>query len=325
MKIIENLESINIPESYIAIGSFDGVHKGHQYLIKKMVDDARMSRHKSVVVTYYPIPRFFIGNGKDNIILTTKEEKTELLSRLNPDYIVIIKFDKNIWHMKAYDFLRNAIIGKLNTKKIFIGNNHHFGYNREGNHEFLKSYENTFYYKVETIDPLVCSNTGITISSSIIRNFLMKGEFNRAKGFLNHPYLIKGKVIHGSGIGGKIGFPTANLSVQKGKLLPKAGVYTATATIKGRFYKGIVSIGTAPTIKKNSNKLNIELHIFDFNAIIYGYEVDLFLWHFIREEKLFENEKDLVKQIKNDIKETKDRLKEVTNNGFVKRRQIETD
>jgi len=325
MKIIENLNNVNIPKSYIAIGSFDGVHKGHQFLIKKMIDSARIANYKSVVVTYDPIPRFFIGNGEDNIILTTKEEKIDLISRLNPDYLVIIKFNKNIWHMEAYDFLRNIIINKLNAKKIFIGNNHHFGYNRVGNHEFLKSYEDTFYYSVETIEPLICSSTGVIISSSIIRSLLLKGEFDRAKRFLNHPYMINGDVIHGSGIGGKMGFPTANLNVQKGKLLPKAGVYTATARIKGKLYNGIVSIGRAPTIKKTMDKLNIELHIFDFNGIIYDYKVDLLLWHFIREERIFENEKELIKQIKEDIKKTKDMLKEVTNNGFVKGRQIETD
>ncbi len=324
MKVIDSLDFPNIPSSYIAIGSFDGIHKGHQYLIEKMINEARAEKHKSVVVTYYPIPRYVIGNSKDNIILTTKEEKIKFISQFNPDYLIIIKFDKDIWHMKAYDFIRKILVEKLNVKKIFIGKNHHFGYNREGNPEFLKSYETSFSYEVETIAPLLCSNTGVVISSSIIRKEIKDGNFDKAVNFLNHPYIISGNVIRGSGIGKKLGFPTANLEIPKGKLIPKKGVYAATAEINSKFYKGIVSIGTAPTIK-NEKKLNIELHIFDFNAIIYGYKIDLFLWQFIREEQFFKNKNELIEQIKNDIEKTKDMLKEVTNNGFVKRRQNETN
>ncbi|MCK4545059.1 bifunctional riboflavin kinase/FAD synthetase [candidate division WOR-3 bacterium] len=318
MKILRDINNLNLKNTYIAIGSFDGIHKGHQYLISKMIKDAKKNKHPSVVLTYDPIPRYFINNLKDDIMLTTLDEKVNLISQLNPDYIVIINFTNQIWHMKAYDFLRNVLVAKLDVQKIFIGKNHHFGYNREGTPEFIKSYKDIFSFDIEIIEPLFDHHSKKAISSSLIRKLLCERVFSYVLDLLAHPYLISGTVIHGKGIGKNIGIPTANISVEKGKLLPPSGVYPSKVKLENKIYNGALAIGIAPTIKKEKTK-NIELHIFNFNDNIYSYKIELYLIKYLRKEMFFDSKEKLINEINKDIKQSKDILKEVTEYGFKQR------
>ncbi|MGI6370565.1 MAG: bifunctional riboflavin kinase/FAD synthetase [Ignavibacteria bacterium] len=304
MKIYNQIDEIPYSKMRaIAIGAFDGVHLGHRKIIETLVaseNESQKQKLSAMIITFEPIPRaVFNPNFK---ILTTIDERLNCFETLNVNEVLVVPFNKEFANITAEDFVRNYLYQKIGFTKLYIGFNHSFGKNREGNYDFVKKI-NLPETKIIPCEPIVFQDT--YISSTKIRNYLINGEIENANMFLGRKYSIAGKVVKGKQIGQKIGFPTANIIVNnQSKLVPKNGVYSCEVIIdesKRTSLKGMTNIGYRPTFYDNSEK-NIEVHIFDFDEDIYGKQIEILFQRFIREEKKFDTSDDLIEQLFNDKK-----------------------
>lgn len=278
------------------MGTFDGVHIGHKALIQKAVTQAQESHKKTVVVTYEPHPQTVVSPQNAPLLLTTLEEKIPLIEQSGIDELIIINFDQEFANLTARKFIDEILVGKLNPGHLMVGYNHAFGKNREGKVDNLKEASQIYNFKLEIVDPV--DTQGEVISSSKIRRELTLGHFTRASQMLGHPYPIFGTVIYGSGLGKTLGYPTANLSVPEGKLLPKAGVYSGRVRVGEKFYYSMVYIGTKPTLQQK--EVFVEVHIFDLEGDLYDQKLSLHLEEYVREDRKFESLAELKTQIQRD-------------------------
>ena len=310
MAIYRNIKDINFEKTVVTVGSFDGVHSGHRLLLQRVVDLAAQNNLKSVVLTFWPHPRYVLGDGNCFVpmLLTTLDEKINLLNQNGVDDIVVFPFDKTFSQMSASDFIREIIIGKLKTRHLVVGQDHHFGNGRSGNVQFLPEFAAKNDLLVDVLD---LKKLDRKISSSEIRNALQRGDLNLVNEMLGYEYLISGKVIEGRHIGRTIGFPTANIETPDYKLLPKEGVYCVK--VKNFDRPGMLYIGKRPAFKQENpsttlptregvanEKINVEVNIFDFDQQIYGQELTLSLTHYIRDNIRFENVEQLAEQLNRD-------------------------
>tara|TARA_B100001093_G_scaffold519726_1_gene610094 strand:- start:4272 stop:5198 length:927 start_codon:yes stop_codon:yes gene_type:complete len=302
MRVFKNLEELpEFKNTVITIGTFDGVHKGHQKILKRIIDIAKSRNGESILITFYPHPRFVLQPGnKDLKLLNTLDEKISLLENFGLDNLVVAPFSKGFSQMPALTYIKDFLVENFQPNTIVIGYDHHFGFNRSGDIDLLKEYQKVFQFQVEQISKETIED--IAISSTKIRKALLAGDIETSTHLLGHPYQLSGYVIKGEQIGRTLGFPTANIQLTVNyKLIPKTGVFAVMIHIQGENYKGMLNIGFRPTVEGNSK--TIEVNIFDFNKNIYGEEISITLVKRLRDEKKFKNLEALKEQITSDKKE----------------------
>ena len=272
---------------------------GHRKILDKVIAEAEVRNEESVVLTFYPHPRFILNENSDLKLLNTIEEKTELLSKTGLDALIIHPFSKEFANLSAEEFVKTILVDQLHVSKIIIGYDHKFGKNRTADIHDLIQFGAKYNFEVEQITAQELDE--IAVSSTKIRTALGEGNITLANNYLGYPYSLSGKVIHGNQIGRTIGFPTANIQMADTfKLIPKKGVYVVRCLIKDRLVKGVMNIGNRPTVDGTS--LSIEVHLLDFDATLYGFEISVYLLDFIRDEQKFENLEALTSQIEDDKK-----------------------
>jgi riboflavin kinase/FMN adenylyltransferase len=300
MRIFEGIESLGeIKNPVVTIGTFDGVHLGHQKIIEQLNLEAAKNGGESVLLTFDPHPRIVLFPENHNVkLIQTLGEKFQVLEKFDLKNVVLVPFTKGFSELSAIDFVEQILIGNLKAKKVVIGYDHQFGRNREGNIHFLKSVSEK--YGFEVIEISAKSIDEINISSTKIRDSLLRGDVETAKLFLSRPYEISGSVIRGNQLGRTLDFPTANVKVDSElKLIPANGVYAVQVKIDGKMHFGVMNIGTKPTVN-SSNEKSLEVHIFDFNKVIYGDIITVFMEKHIRNEQKFANLDELKRAISND-------------------------
>ena len=281
----------------MTIGTFDGVHFGHQKIIEKLVKEAKKANKKSVVLTFFPHPRMVLQKDASLKLLNTIEERATLLEKTDLDYLIIHPFSKDFSRMSALEFVRDILVKQLNISKLIIGYDHHFGKNREGNITQLSEYSHLYGFKVEEIPAQDIDS--VSVSSTKVRRALAAGNLKTANHYLGYNFMLTGTVVNGKKLGGKIGYPTANIDVKETyKLIPKTGVYVVKSSIGRKTVFGMMNIGNRPTI--NGNHQTIEIHFFDFNKDLYHKNLTIELLYFLRDEQKFDTIEFLVHQLKKD-------------------------
>jgi len=298
MKIFRTIEEIHLQQNtVVTVGSFDGIHLGHEEILKELNRQAREDCDcLEILITFHPHPKEVIGNIKDHVIelLTPLEEKLEVLRTLGLPAVLVIPFTKEFSQTNYKDFVKNVLVQKLKIKKMVVGYDHAFGKNREGHPAQLKQLGSEFGFSVTVLDPFYLE--GEIVNSSVIRNLLKKGDVSSAHKLLGRPYSLSGTVEEGDHRGRGLGYPTANLEIKNlHKLIPHKGVYAVNVEYQQKAYKGMMNIGNRPTF--NFDPLTLEVHIFNFSGSIYGNELKIFFKKFIREEIKFENSEALKKQM----------------------------
>jgi len=295
LKVIQSIAAFNSSEkTIVTIGTFDGIHIGHQKILKNLIRTANNEGKKSVLLTFFPHPRMVLQKENKILLLNTIKEKSSLLEKMGLDYLIIHPFSREFSRLTALDFVRDILVNKLNTSRLIIGYDHHFGKNREGNIHQLKEYSLLYDFKVEEIPAQDIDD--VSVSSTKIRTALKDGNLKTANNYLGYHYMLNGSVVSGKKLGGTIGFPTANLEIKEPyKLVPKTGVYIIKTYINTILYTGIMNIGFNPTVLGKHQ--TIEAHLFDFNEDLYGKEITIEFIYFLREEHKFESVEELVVQV----------------------------
>jgi riboflavin kinase / FMN adenylyltransferase len=286
MKVYYNIaEFKQLKNAVVTIGTFDGVHKGHQKILNRLTKLASEKKGESVVLTFWPHPRQVLNpESKDIRVLSTVQEKIELLASQHIDHLLIIPFNKEFSDLTSDEFIELILVNKIGTKQLIIGYDHKFGKNRTGGLEQLKACSSRYGFEVEEISREDIQNVGI--SSTIIRKALLDGDVKTALEYLGRPYSFSGIVMHGKQLGRTIGFPTANISINdSSKLIPSDGVYAVLIKVEDNIFKGMMNIGFRPTV--NGKDRVIEVNIFDFKKDIYGMEVRVDLIAYLRQEEKY--------------------------------------
>lgn len=279
-------------------GTFDGVHYGHKKILQHVVDTARQMNGESVVVTYWPHPRFVLGKDADSLkLLSTFEEKIRLVEEVGIDYLVRVHFTREFSELSSDEFIQSVLIDRLNTQKLIIGYDHRFGKDQEGSFEYLNEHQEHFGFRVMEIPAQDIDD--VTVSSTRIRNALSAGDVTTANEYLGRPYELTGLVTKGEQVGRKIGYPTANIYVPETyKLIPGDGVYAVWVYVNQSKYKGMLNIGNRPTL--HGQHRTIEVHIFDFDWDIYGTEIGVNFVSQLRKEQRFDDLDGLKAQLAKD-------------------------
>jgi riboflavin kinase / FMN adenylyltransferase len=300
MIIHNGYENLNLFNPVVTLGIFDGVHRGHKALLDCVVSRAREAKGESVVITFSPHPRLVLEQNRVNLsFLTTMEEKKVLLENAKIDHLIIIEFNNKFSNIKACDFIREVLVGKIRTKHLIIGYNHQFGRKGEGDFNTIKHCTESLDFKVEQVQGFHTEEGAI--SSSSIRNALLKGRIDEANRWLGYSYSVSGTIIKGKQIGRSIGFPTANIKPDyEYKLIPGNGIYAVEVQLDALIYRGMMSIGSNPTVNNDISSRSIEVHILDFNKDIYGRVISVIFRKKLRDEKKFDNTDQLAEQMKLD-------------------------
>lgn len=284
MIITENfISSLSQKPLALSIGMFDGVHLGHQSIIKKLNTISEEKNLESAILTFWPHPRKIFNPNDDLKLLNTIEEKKYLLQKNGLQHLYLKEFDEEFRNLTGEEFVKQILVDKLQVKHLIVGYDHTFGKNRSGDFSLLKKMGPELGFAVEQVEAV--SYRDVNISSTQIRNALTKGDIIFANEMLGYHYSVSGTVVHGKKIGRTIGYPTANIDVDVLKLLPKKGAYIVDVFVKNQHYKGMLSIGTNPTV--NGNSLSVEVYILDFDEDIYGQEISVNFRDFLHEEIKF--------------------------------------
>jgi riboflavin kinase/FMN adenylyltransferase len=304
MVIHDGYENLNLNSPVVTLGIFDGVHRGHMALIDFLVNRAKEANGESVVITFSPHPRLVLEPDNINLaFLTTMEEKKILLENAHIDHLIVIQFTKLFSSIPACDFIRDILFKKVGTRHLIIGFNHHFGRRGEGDFNTIKKCSDEAGFMVEQVAGFT-TDEGV-ISSSLIRDALIKGRLDEANSWLGYPYTLSGSVIEGKKIGRTIGFPTANIKPDsQNKLVPCNGVYAVEVKIENKVFPGMLSIGSNPTVNEDLNFRSIEVHILNYVMDIYGKNISVIFRKRLRDEKKFGNLEQLTKQMELDKQET---------------------
>lgn len=294
-KSLENLSEFFRPS--LTIGTFDGIHLGHQKILNTLKNKASEKQGESVLLTFYPHPRVVVGTEEKLFLLNTPEEKLALLEKMGIDNVVMIPFSREFSLLSPEKYIEEILINKFHPATIVIGYDHKFGKDRKGDFTLLEKLKSVYDYELVEINKEMLDD--IAISSTKIRNFLNEGNVKAANELLGYHYSINGKVVKGFQNGRKLGYPTANiLPYHTEKLIPLNGIYAAIVTYKDKKYKGLLNIGHNPTF--NALHKTIEVNIVDFDKDIYGEELIVELIDYIRPEKKFNSLDELIKAIDND-------------------------
>lgn len=306
MKIYNHIdEFLKINNAVVTIGTFDGVHIGHQKIISRLQEIARQKNGESVILTFFPHPRMILHPEDKAIkLITTMPEKAERLEKLGIDHLIITPFTRDFSNLSPQEYISNVLVDKIGTKQIVIGYDHRFGKDREGGLEHLQKFSSNFGFEVEEIPEQDIND--VAVSSSKIRKAILCGDVKTANDFLGYPFHLTGKVIKGDQIGRSLGFPTANLFVEETyKLIPADGIYAVTVQIdptteQAESFKGMAYIGHRPTI--NGMTHNIEVNLFDFNKDIYNSTIRINFLDYIRGDEKFNSLDELRVQLYKDEK-----------------------
>ena len=309
MKVYTNIEDFkNVKNPVVTTGTFDGVHLGHQKIISRVQEVAQQNAGETVLLTFYPHPRMVLFPDDNELkLLSTQQEKIELLEKCGVDHLIIYPFTKEFSRLTSVEFVRNILVNRIKTKRLVIGYNHHFGRNREGSFEHLKEFGTLYGFEVEEIPAKDVDH--VEISSTKIRQALQTGDIKTATTYLGHEYSINGKVVAGKKLGKTIGYPTANVFVEdKYKLIPADGVYAVNVKHKGLMYGGMLNIGNNPTV--NGKEKTVEVNIFNFDKDIYGDEVIVYFLERLRDEVKFNS----LDELKDQLVKDKEKALRITNN-----------
>ena len=289
-----------IKNSIIAIGNFDGVHKGHQEIFKLGKKIAKKNKTKFGVVTFSPLPSEFFQKQKNNNRITRDDIKIDLLKKNKVNFVFVCNFNKKFSNISAEQFVKDTIVKKLNATYVLVGKNFRFGHKRKGSVSLLKKYGKIYNYKV--LDLKLSKQNKIKISSTRIRSAIEQGNLELATKLLGRNWSIKEKVVPGRKVGRSLGFRTANIEI-KNNINPKTGVYAVRALVNNKKYAGVANFGVAPTFSRN--KMVLEINLFKKIPPFYGKTVEVFFIKRIRDEKKFKNRILLISQIKKDITKAK--------------------
>jgi riboflavin kinase/FMN adenylyltransferase len=309
MAHINNLEDFYIDNSWITIGSFDGVHRGHQSLIKNLVGAAHRERTAAVVVTFFPHPAVVLRKIHNPFYLTSPEERADLLNDLGVDYVVTIPFDDTMATQTAQDFI-TMVKSHLGFTHLWAGADFALGKGRQGNLSYLDELGKDLDFQVDEI-PAVVSD-GLTISSSQIRSLITRGAVHLAAAQLGRWYTVSGSIVTGDGRGRTLGIPTANLDIWPLRLVPSAGVYATRAWIDDKSYQSVTNIGVRPTFETENLVSRVESHLLDFSEDIYNKNVRLEFVELLRPEHRFQSKQHLLFQIQEDISQAREVLSHAT-------------
>lgn len=286
----------------LSLGMFDGVHLGHQSIIKKLKERAESSQLRTGILTFWPHPRLVFNPSDSLKLLTTLEEKKNRFETLGIDFLQIQDFSEEFRNLSGTEFVEEILVKRLKVKHLIVGYDHVFGKNRSGNFQLLESLAPKLGFEVEQMEAV---NLHLeTISSTKIREALEDGNIKEANAMLGYDYSLSGTVVHGKKLGRTLGYPTANLEVSPLKLLPKKGAYIAEVFVNDKPYKGMLSIGTNPTVGGES--LTVEVNILDFNEDIYGESIEVHFKDFLHEEIDFEGLEPLKEKLKQDESKTRE-------------------
>lgn len=298
MKILSSLSALpTLRNPVVTLGTYDGVHIGHRSILTQLINKAKETGMDSMLITFDPHPRQALGLGEISL-LTTLDEKIELLATTGLDYLLVLPFTKEFSNQGAEEFISKVLIDQLNISEIILGYDHKFGHNREGDVHLLaevltKTGRFVTEIPAQDVDEII-------VSSTKIRNALLQGNIDSANRLLGYKYQVNGKVVNGKQLGRTIGYPTANIEPLNGsKLIPGNGVYAVTTCIDGITYQGMMNVGIRPTVS-DTNERVIEVHLFDFNSDIYGNAVTISLCHRLRGEQTFTGIEALTAQLKKD-------------------------
>jgi riboflavin kinase/FMN adenylyltransferase len=300
VKIVTHIENYQEQTpSILTIGTFDGVHVGHQKIIANLVQQAKEKKHLAVVLTFFPHPRMVLQKDIDIKLIDTLEEKQKILASLGVDVLVIHPFSKEFSRLTSLEFIRDLLVNTFKISKVIIGYDHRFGRNREASIKDVHQYGATYGFEVEEIPAQEISS--VNVSSTKIRNTLTEGDLKKVNTFLNRPYQLSGVVTPGAGLGRTIDFPTANIKIlETYKLCPPNGVYCVQSTINNKLIQGMMNIGMRPTV--NGKTKTIEVHFFEFSQTLYEQSLTIEILDKIREEQKFDSLDELQKQLEKDKK-----------------------
>ncbi|MCL5991770.1 MAG: riboflavin biosynthesis protein RibF [Bacteroidetes bacterium] len=301
IKVYKNYNDLKFAQgTVLTVGTFDGVHKGHQIILKRLLEIGKKDNLIPIVLTIEPHPQLVLNKPDRNPIklLTTIEERIIIFEKFGIENLFIIPFNYEFSQTPPEVFIKDYLVEKFSMKKILIGHDHMFGKNREGNTDLLNQLGATLNFEVEKIDAFIENDT--TISSTKIRTALMNKELDTANKMLGYSYLINGIVDKGEGRGRTLGYPTANIRVENiNKQLPGVGVYFVSSEINGKTYNGMANLGTRPTFS-NNNRIFLEVNYFDLNLDLYNLNLSVSFLKFVRDELKFKTVGELINQIKSD-------------------------
>lgn len=301
MKVITNFKNIEPKNSAVAIGFFDGVHKGHASLLQTLINKANEKGLQSVVITFSKHPREILGANYVPKLLTINSERIAILEKMGVDVCIVLDADKELFELSSKYFMQHYLVEKLNTKYLLVGHDHHFGNDRENGYDYYKQLGESMGIEVEQGSALQVNN--LNVSSSMVRKALQDGQVKQVANYLGYCYFINGTVISGQKVGRTIGFPTANVAINDvHKLLPKHGVYAVRAKLSDddNIYNGMLYIGERPTFVTGSVAKSIEVHLFNFSNDIYHRKISLELLEYVRDEARFDTPDSLARQLQKD-------------------------
>jgi riboflavin kinase / FMN adenylyltransferase len=305
MQHFRSLDDVSLLNSWLTIGVFDGVHRGHQEILTKLTAGADQKGALAVVLTFWPHPAVVLGKRYDLKFLTTPEERADLLGAMGADVVITHPFTPEFARLSAWDFMRR-VTNHLGLRSLWIGYDFALGHNREGNLERLSEIGRELGYNVQAIGPV--RNGEDVISSSLIRKRISVGQVAHAADNLGRFYDLSGPVVHGDGRGRRINIPTANIDYPKDKVIPANGVYACWAWLGSEKHPAAVNIGINPTFTPDKETPNVEAHILDFDRELYGQELKLEFVEYLREELKYDSVDALLKQIHADIARTREIL-----------------
>lgn len=299
MQVHRDIDTLPVfKNAVITIGTFDGVHLGHRKIIEKLKEEAEKTAGESVIITFHPHPRKIVSSTILGIrLINTLSEKIELLEKFGIDHLVIVPFTAVFANLDADEYVSDFLVKKFNPHIIIIGYDHRFGKDRKGDYHLLEDKAPVYGYQLREIPKHVLDE--IAISSTKIREALLEGQVETANKLLGYTFFFEGEVVHGDKLGRKLGYPTANLKIiDEEKIIPGNGIYAVYVFVKGKQYKGMMSIGFRPTV--DGKKKVIEVNLFDFSEEIYGETIRVCVKKYLRSEVKFASLDDLVKQMDQD-------------------------
>ena len=298
MRIFDNLKSYSSEEqSVLTIGTFDGIHIGHNKILKKLVEESEKNKLSSLIMTFFPHPRMILQKSNEIKMIDTIDEKIHLLEKMGIDNLIIHPFDDNFSKIRAKEFVEDILVKKLKIKQIIVGYDHRFGKDREASVEDLKKFGLDYMFHVNEIPAQEIDS--ITISSTKIREAILTGEIQKCNELLGRNFMLTGKVVYGEGLGKKMNFPTANIEIKENyKIIPKNGVYLIKTFMNSNIYFGMMNIGVRPTIGGKNKSL--EIHFFNFKDDIYNKTISIEIMSKIRDEEKFSSIDKLKIQLKKD-------------------------
>lgn len=299
MRVIQDLSLCSFNQPLVTMGTYDGVHLGHQEIIKNLVKQAHATNKESVLFTFHPHPRMVLQPDNHAVkLIDTIDEKLAKLALLGLDTVVLFPFTLEFSRLSAEEFVQQILVDALGISAIHIGYDHHFGKNREGSFPQLVAFGQK--YNFDVVETPAFELNGTAISSTKIRKALQEGAIEKAQLFLGTPFVLTGTVIHGNKLGRTIGFPTANLAIdQSEKIIPAIGVYAVSVTLDNKHYKGVMNVGKKPTVMQ-TEAISVEVFIFDFSADIYEKQLSVAVLKHLRGEQRFGSIDLLKEQLKKD-------------------------